>query len=49
MHEATPAEVNEILLVPGSGHGVDLVEGKAGRRVRPAIIAFLEKLGFAQG
>jgi pimeloyl-ACP methyl ester carboxylesterase len=46
LHDATPAEVNEILLVPGSGHGVDLVEGKAGQRVRPAIIAFLGNLGF---
>jgi hypothetical protein len=47
LHDATPAQVNEMLLVPGSGHGIDLVEGKAGQRVRPAILAFLGNLGFA--
>jgi hypothetical protein len=47
LHAATPAEVNEMLLVSGSGHGVDLVHDPAGRRVRPAILEFLRKLGLA--
>jgi pimeloyl-ACP methyl ester carboxylesterase len=47
LHAATPAQVNEILLVGGSGHGVDLVKGAEGRRVRPAILAFLRNVGFA--
>jgi dienelactone hydrolase len=48
LHEATPAETNEMLLVPGSDHGVDLVSGREAKRVRPAIFAFLEKLGFGE-
>jgi dienelactone hydrolase len=46
LHAATPAKVNEILIVPGSGHGVDLLQGTEGRRARPAIIDFLGDLGF---
>jgi hypothetical protein len=37
-----------MILVPGSDHGVDLVSGPEARRVRPAIFAFLAKLGFGE-
>jgi dienelactone hydrolase len=43
LHEATPAKINEMLLVPGSDHGVDLLSGPPAKRVRPAIVAFLRK------
>jgi hypothetical protein len=43
LHAATPATVNEILLVPGSDHGVDLLSGAQGKRVQPAIFTFLAK------
>ena len=37
-HRATPAKVNQMLLVPG----VDLLSDANGRRVRAAIFAFLD-------
>jgi hypothetical protein len=40
LHQATPARVNDLLLVPGSDHGVDLLSGREGERVRAAILAF---------
>jgi dienelactone hydrolase len=40
-HRVTPAEVNEILLVPGRDHGVNLLSGAHGPRVRDAIFDFL--------
>jgi pimeloyl-ACP methyl ester carboxylesterase len=40
LHEATPADLNELLLVPGSDHGVDLLSGPEGPRVRAAILSF---------
>jgi dienelactone hydrolase len=40
LHEATPAPINELLLVPGSDHGVDLLSGPQGDRVRAAILSF---------
>jgi pimeloyl-ACP methyl ester carboxylesterase len=41
LHEATPAKLNEILLVPGSDHGVDLLAGPGSERVRAAIAGFV--------
>ena len=38
----TPARVNRILLVPGGEHGVDLLAGASGDRVRAALLGFLE-------
>jgi hypothetical protein len=46
LHGATPAEINEMLLVPGGDHGVGLLSGNAGKSVRPAILAFLGDRGF---
>jgi pimeloyl-ACP methyl ester carboxylesterase len=43
LHDATPAQINELLLVPGSDHGVDLLAGPDGKRVRPAIVSFASK------
>jgi hypothetical protein len=37
----TPARVNQMLLVPGGDHGVDLLSDEHGPRVRAAIVAFL--------
>jgi dienelactone hydrolase len=43
LHEATPAQINELLLVPGSDHGVDLLSGRQGDRVRAAILSFVSR------
>jgi hypothetical protein len=40
LHDATPAKINELLLVPGDDHGVDLLAGSNGQRVRSAIMRF---------
>jgi hypothetical protein len=40
LHEATPAKINKLLLVPGDAHGVDLLGGQNGDRVRSAIVRF---------
>jgi dienelactone hydrolase len=40
-HRVTPARVNQMLLVPGGDHGVDLLSDEHGPRVRAAIVAFL--------
>lgn len=45
LHDATPARVNELLLVPGADHGVDLLAGRNGERVRGAILQFLAQFG----
>jgi hypothetical protein len=38
--EATPASLNRLLLVPGAAHGVDLLSGPEGERMRKAILSF---------
>ena len=43
LHEATPAKLNEILLVPGTDHGVDLLAGPGSERVRAAITDFVAR------
>jgi pimeloyl-ACP methyl ester carboxylesterase len=43
LHEATPAKLNEMLLVPGADHGVDLLAGPGSERVRSAISDFVAK------
>ena len=43
-HRVTPAKVNQILLVPGGDHGVDLLSDANGPRVRAAIIDFLTRV-----
>jgi pimeloyl-ACP methyl ester carboxylesterase len=40
LHDATPAKVNELLLVSGDDHGVDLLAGRDGGRVRSTILRF---------
>ena len=40
LHEATPAQLNRLLLVPGAAHGVDLLSGREGERMREAILSF---------
>lgn len=43
LHEATPAKLNEMLLVPGSDHGVDLLAGPGSERMRAAISEFVSR------
>jgi hypothetical protein len=43
LHDATPARIDELLLVPGSDHGVDLLAGPNGKRVRAAIFGFISR------
>lgn len=43
LHEATPARINEILLVPGADHGGDLLAGPGSERMRAAISDFVAK------
>jgi pimeloyl-ACP methyl ester carboxylesterase len=40
LHEATPAPLNRILLVPGAAHGVDLLSRREGERMQAAILNF---------
>jgi pimeloyl-ACP methyl ester carboxylesterase len=40
LHQATPAKINELLLVSGDEHGVDLLMGNNGERVRSKILRF---------
>jgi dienelactone hydrolase len=45
LHDATPASTNELLLVPGDDHGVDLLAGRNGGRVRSAVLRFASAAG----
>jgi hypothetical protein len=40
LHAATPAPLNRLLLAPGAAHGVDLLSGREGERMRAAILRF---------
>jgi hypothetical protein len=40
LHDATPAKIDKLLLVSGDDHGVDLLAGSSGQRVRSAIVRF---------
>jgi pimeloyl-ACP methyl ester carboxylesterase len=40
LHDATPAKIDKLLLVSGDDHGVDLLAGSNGQRVRSAILRF---------
>jgi dienelactone hydrolase len=44
LHGVTPADVNEILLVPGSDHGVSLLSGAHGPQVHDAIFGLLTSM-----
>jgi hypothetical protein len=49
LHDATPAKINELLLVPGADHGVDLLAGKNAQRVRSTILRFASRIGCTVG
>jgi hypothetical protein len=40
LHDATPAKINDLVLVSGDDHGVDLLAGRNGQRIRSAIMRF---------
>jgi len=44
-HRVTPARVNQMLLVPGGDHGVDLLSDENGPRLRATTVAFLATNG----
>ena len=44
LHDATPAKINELLLVSGDDHGVDLLVGRNGERVRSTILRFATRV-----
>jgi hypothetical protein len=45
LHDATPARIDQLLMVPGGDHGVDLLAGRPGSSVRPKISAFISEVG----
>ena len=41
LYRASPSPAKRLLLIPGTTHGVHLVNGEAGNRIRAAVVAFI--------